>query len=125
MKRTALFLIDSSGAMLSALLLFVLLAQHTQYFGMPAETLYFLGGIAIALSLFALCCYLFATENPKRFLRILAGSNFTYCALTIVLLIVNAGSLTTLGVIYFILEILVISILSVTELKAASVIRSN
>lgn len=52
-------------------------------------------------------------------MKIIAMANLMYCCLTMGLVIYLHQQLTIIGLIYFILEIIIISILVVIELKAA------
>ncbi|RYM32161.1 hypothetical protein ERX46_15885 [Brumimicrobium glaciale] len=113
-----IFLIDAFGALLTTILLFSVLAQLEQYFGMPKDVLYLLAGIAFGLFIYSLSCNRFVKSNWKHFLRILIIFNSIYLLLSIGLIIKHSESLTVLGWIYFILEFIVIGVLITYELNS-------
>ncbi len=114
------FLLDGLGALLSVFLLGVVLVKLESIVGMPKHTLYFLAGIPCVFALYDLVCYKLADKNWRTLLRIIAIGNLVYCFISIGLLIRHFHLLTNLGLIYFILEILVLIILVYLELKYAS-----
>lgn len=114
-----LFLVDSLGALLSALMLGVVLVRFESTFGMPQKTLYLLSSIACIFFIYSSLCFLYTAENWRRYMKIIAITNLMYCCLTMGLVIYLYQKLTVTGVIYFILEIIVILILVTIELKIA------
>ena len=111
-----LFLIDGLGAILTALMLYVVLPAFGEYFQMPPNTLRFLSAIACILAIYSLCCYFFLDENRPLFLRIIGIGNLLYCLLTVAFLINYYHLLTTLDFIYFTVEIIIISGLAFIEI---------
>ncbi len=73
--------------------------------------------IAICLFLYSISIILIKPSNWKIFLKILAVSNILYCLLTIFQIFQNKSSLTLFGYLYFVVEVIVILILSYSELK--------
>lgn len=115
-----LFLIDSLGALLSAFLLGYVLVKFESTFGMPPKVLYILASIAGAFAVYSFVCFLGNLSNWRRFMRIIAIVNLLYCCLTLGLVIYLYQELSVLGVIYFVLEIIIIVLLAMVELKTAS-----
>jgi hypothetical protein len=111
-----LFLIDGLGAFLTALLLFCLLRPLHLYFGMPQSTLTTLSIIAFILGCYSITCFFFVTHYWKLFLRAITVANIMYCVATASLIGYYYQQLTIPGLIYFIVEILIISILLFLEL---------
>ena len=107
-----LFLIDSIGALLSAFFLGVVLVRWESHIGMPAHILYTLATIALLFSLHSLYCFLRYGDHWKQRLKIVAIANLLYCSLTLALVIYFYHPLTILGVVYFIVEIIVVVMLS-------------
>lgn len=124
-KVRKLFLIDSLGALLSAATLGLILTRFEQTFGMPHEVLYYLAGIACLLSIYSFICYSHLKENWRPYLKIIGIANLTYCCLTIVLVIFLFQKLTALGLLYFILEIIIVTILIIIELKTSVNLANN
>ncbi|MEL7120827.1 MAG: hypothetical protein AAFO07_15350 [Bacteroidota bacterium] len=103
-----IFLVDGLGALLSAAYLGILMVVLNEYFGMPVSVLYVLAGIACFFAVYSLSCHFFLKKNWKPFLGFIMTANLLYCVLTLVLVIYHFNGLTTLGVVYFILEMFVI-----------------
>lgn len=115
-----IFLIDTFGALLTTFLLFGILTQFEEYFGMPKKNLYLLSGIAFCLFIYSMSCYLFIKSNWNLFLKILIICNATYLLISSVIIIKNLDKLTALGLIYFILELIIIGIIIIVEYKTIS-----
>lgn len=111
------FLIDAIGALFSALFIFIILNYFENQIGLPAKTLIFLIIIAIVLSIFSFCCYLFQNNNLKQNLKVISRANILYCILTIFTLFAYRQVITKLGLLYFIFEIFIIFIIVKVELK--------
>ncbi|MNF35669.1 hypothetical protein D3C84_165470 [compost metagenome] len=122
-KQKTLFLIDSLGAFLTAFLLFVIMRQFDDYFGMPKTVLTSLSAIAICLCLYSTACFIFLKARWTAFIWIIGTANLLYCALTIGLLIKYYLLLTIIGIIYFLIEIVIICVLSYVEFNVATEIK--
>lgn len=77
-----LFVMDATGALISAVLLGIVLPYFEVYIGMPLLILYVLAGVALALSLYSLGCFLRSSNRWKRYLKGIAVANLIYCAFT-------------------------------------------
>ena len=117
-----LFLIDGSGAMLTAFLLFGILRSFNDYFSMPATTLIFLSLSALIFCLYDVICFLVLKANWAPYLMTISIANFLYSVFTAGLLIFHYSILTFLDLTYFITEIGSISLIASVELKTAFVI---
>ncbi len=115
-----MFLIDGFGALLSVFLLGFVLVQLESWIGMPKDTLYILAGIAVFFTIYSFFCAFRIKKNWRSFLKIIAFFNLSYCILTFLLLLFHQDDITTLGVIYFLLEIIVILSLVLFEFKVAT-----
>ena len=122
-KPKTLFLIDSLGAILTVLILFVIMRQLNEYIGMPIIVLTYLSIIAICFCIYSTACFLFLKERWTPFIRLIGVANLLYCALTIGLLIKHYSLLTIIGIIYFLIEIVIICGLSYVELNVATEIK--
>jgi hypothetical protein len=81
-----LFLIDGTGAVLTALLTAGPLGRYHAWFGMPQQTGYSLALIAALLAVYSFGCYFFCAQQ----LGLLQSgqsmtADFLYCLLTIIL----------------------------------------
>lgn len=115
-----LFLLDSIGALATALSLFVVRWAFHAHFGIPPNILQVLAAIALAYSLYSASCYLFLKKNPAPFIRIIAMANLLYVALIIGILFIHHAALSPIGLAYFIVEAAIISGLAMLEFKVAN-----
>ena len=113
-----LFLLDSSGAFLTAFFLVAILSIFEEYFGMPRQILTFLSIIALIYAIYSIYCYYFVGDKWRLFLKIICIANGLYCCLTIGLVFYFYPRLTILGITYFLLEIILICGLVIIERKA-------
>ncbi len=116
-----LFLIDGIGATISAIFLGVVMVQLDYVFGMPRNVLMVLAGVAILMALNSFFSYYRVTENQKLVLKRIAIANGLYCIVTLILVMIYFEKLTSLGVGYFIIEIIIIMGLMIWELKITNV----
>jgi len=112
-----LFLLDSLGAFLTALLLSQVLARFESSFGMPREILFVLAGIAACFALYSLLCHFFLKKKWQPYLKAIAIANTIYCLVTLGLVIYFFRSLTWLGILYFFGEIIVVVSLARIEIQ--------
>lgn len=110
-----IFLVDSLGACLSTCVLIAIIAPFEPFFRMPVPILYILAAIAASYALYALCCYLARPHNWSRYLRILVGANLLYAGLTASLVLYYYHRITIWCLLYFSLELVVISGLILLE----------
>lgn len=116
MKRQNIFMVDGLGAILSTVCL-GLLTHFEKTFGMPKNNLYVFIIISFLFSIYSFTCYFLAISNWRICLKIIAGLNLLYCLITAFSVIKNINSLTTIGYIYFILELIIVVILAFYEIK--------
>lgn len=86
---------------------------------MPKTVLTYLSVIAICFCIYSTACFLFLKGSWSPFIRLIGIANLLYCALTIGILIKYYPVLTTIGAIYFLIEIVIICGLSYIELNVA------
>ena len=112
-------LIDSTGAFVTALLLF-LFSGFDRLVGMPKEILHILSFVAGVYGVYSMSCYLFIKGSLKLFLIGLVIANILYCIITFTLVQYYYPQLSWWAVTYFICEIVIIGTLVLFELKAAT-----
>lgn len=122
-KPKILFLIDALGAMLTTFLLFVVFRNFNEYIGLPKTILSLLSAISMCFCLYSTVCFLYLKTNWTLFIRIISYANLLYCVLTIGQLITYTSIITTLGIIYFSTEGIIVCLLVYIELKVATKIR--
>jgi hypothetical protein len=116
-KPKNIFLIDSFGALLTALLLFVVLRTFNNFFGLSKNTFEYLSLLALIFSIYSISCFLIVNTNWKSFLKIISVANILYCILTFCILLYNYQSISVLGVVYFLSETIVIARIVYLEIK--------
>lgn len=109
-----LFLIDAIGALVSAIFIFILSNFNL---GISIQNITILISFALCLAVFSTTCFFSVLKNHTRFIRILAFANLLYCLLTIFVLIFHFNNLKSITLIYFPLELIIISLLIALELK--------
>lgn len=121
-----IFLIDGIGALITFLSLFGIGFWLQEYFGMPATILYSLGFVVVFYAIYSFSCYFFlfdkignALKKWQSFLKVIIAANSLYCVILFFLLIYFYQSLTILGFTYFSLEISIITVLVILEMKMA------
>jgi len=119
-KPSQMFLIDSLGAVLSAFLLGFVLVQLEYLIGMPKKELYFLALIACGFAVYSFLCYWRTPRNWRLFLKIIASSNLIYCFISIGLVVYHYEKLSDLGLLYFIIEFMILIIIATVEFKVAT-----
>lgn len=110
---------DAVGALLSAVLLGAVLTQLESVFGMPKDILYKLALVACFFAVYSYACSRLVGDNWKPFLFIIISANLLYCFVTATCVYISFDSLSGLGIIYFVLEMLVIIALVSIEIKVA------
>lgn len=117
-----LFAMDASGALLTAFFTGIVWTSFQQYIGMPPAILKLLAVIAVMISSYAAACFLFVKKGWPSFLKAILIGNGLYCILTLCLLGINYAALTLIGIIYFLGEIGIISLLICLEFKVLAAI---
>lgn len=102
------FLTDGAGALLSAILLISVVAPFENVFGLSRNYVITLFIPALAFACYSLGCYYLNFSQWKPLLRIIVVANLVYCVLTLVIPILQRRSVTALGLLYFIGEIVII-----------------
>lgn len=118
-----LFLIDGAGALLTAAMN-ILLIRFEEYIGMPVGMLYYLLAAAFTFAFFSFICYCTNPANPSLPLKIVAIANALYCLTTLLLMLVFYERLRIIGLAYFSVEIVVMTLLIGMEWTTAKAIRS-
>lgn len=111
-----LFLVDGIGALTSAVMLGLVLTTWEPFFGMPSRVLVPLALAAVVFAAYSLTCHRRNLGPP--FLLGIAMANTAYCGVTLALVVAHRASLTTLGLAYFVGEVLVILALVAAEFDA-------
>lgn len=124
-KPKTLFLIDGLGAMLTTLLLFVVLKNFNEYFRVPKTILTFFLAISMCFCLYSTACFFFLKSNWTPFIRVISYANLLYCVLTVGLVITYKSVISTLGMVYFLVEVIIICLLVYIELKVATAVKQN
>jgi hypothetical protein len=117
--KSRILLLDSFGALLTAILLFII-RQFEHTFGISGSLTSCLISLAILLSIFSALSYKFGNQKWKFLLKIIAMGNLLYCGLTVYLMFTNFASFKSFGKWYFAVEVFIILILSAIEFRIAT-----
>ncbi|MEM9848273.1 MAG: hypothetical protein AAF847_10315 [Bacteroidota bacterium] len=104
----AMLLVDGLGALLTALSIGVVLVQLERYFGMPPNVLYPLAYTAGGFAIYSLSCAFFLTDFQRIHFILIMLANTLYCTATLMLVFYFWQQLTVLGILYFLIEILIV-----------------
>ncbi len=113
-----LFLLDGTGALLSAFFLGVVLRQFQALFGMPEDPLAVLALLACGFVCYSWTCYFLVKDKWPIFLRVIMIANALYALLSLGLVYRHFEQLTALGVTYFVLELIVLVVVVWVEYVA-------
>lgn len=116
-KTKNIFLLDSFGALLTTILLFFVLRNFNVFLGLSKDVFEYLSIIAFSFFVYSISCYFLVKQNLKSFLKIICGANILYCVLTLGIIIHYYQSISVLGIVYFLAEIIVICLLASLEIK--------
>ena len=116
-----LFLIDGLGAFLTAFFLFAILRTFNEYIGMPQAILTKLSIVAVLFCVYSIGCFFLVNKNWKPFLLAISIANLLYCCVTIGFIMYYYPQLTSLGLTYFLLELVVVCGLVFVELSALTI----
>jgi len=114
-----LFQVDGFGAILSAVLLGIVLVKLERVFGIPKQTLYFLAFLPCLFAIYDFYCWNKIEKKIAIFLKGIAITNLLYCCLSIGLAFYHNKEITIWGWTYILIEIAIVSGLSLIELKVA------
>ena len=114
------FLIDGSGAAISALLLLFIIAPFESCFGFPTDVAIKLAFLPVFFCIYSLTCHFTKKSSSPILLKIIAIANVLYCLLSITLIVYFFPKLTIFGIFYFTIEKLVVVSLALWEWKIAS-----
>lgn len=110
-KHYNIFLLDALGASVSALLLFFLIKPNEPFFGVANSTAINLSIPVLGLLVFSSMCFFLKPQNWKLFMKMVIFGNLSYCLFTATIIFLSYKELTILGLLYFLLEILVIFVI--------------
>jgi hypothetical protein len=124
-KPRNLFLVDAIGAMITTVILVVILINFNHYFGISKTTFSYLSLFVAFLCIYSTTCFFFLKDNWVIYIRIISSANLLYCLLTLGLMIFNHAELTIIGLIYFLVEMAIISGFVYIELSVANTIKEK
>lgn len=112
-----LFLIDGSGAILSAFLLGVVLVKFQIIIGVPSKTLYILAIMPILFATYDFYCYRKTHQKTGLFLKGIAILNLIYCCISLGFIFFHFETITKLGLVYILIEIVIVLFLAIIEFR--------
>lgn len=117
LKPSQLFLIDSLGALGSAIMHGIILRHFHQLIGIPQRTLLYLAIVALLFSMYSMLCFILKPKNWQTHLKRIGFANIGFCLVTLIVLAIFKTEVTRLGIAFFMVEILIIFILAIYELR--------
>lgn len=120
-----IYLIDTIGATLSMTYVFLIGCFFQNYFGLSATWWFVLSGVAFGIALYSAFCFFTAPKNNITRLSIIITNNLLYKLLSLAVLICNYDSLTLLGLCYLMMELFVLTLIILLELKVLAAFKMN
>ncbi|MDC1221096.1 hypothetical protein N8Z47_00345 [Salibacteraceae bacterium] len=114
-----IFLIDGTGALLSAFMLGFVLVTLERVIGIPSSTLFFLAIWPVGFAIYDFYCYRFKKDNFGPFLYCIAIINLLYCVLSAGFGLYHFETITWLGSSYLMFELLIVMSLAFIEFLVA------
>jgi hypothetical protein len=118
-KHYSVFLLDAMGAFVSIFLLFFLIAPNENFFGLSYLISTNLSIPISVLLIFSTICFFSKPQNWKQFMKFVIFGNLAYCLFTVIIIFQNFKQLTLWGVLYFLIEIIVI--LFIVKIEIATI----
>lgn len=116
-KTRNIFLLDSLGALLTTILLYFILRNFNDFFGLSKDIFERLSIIAFIFFAYSISCYFLVKQNWRSFLKIICTFNMFYCLLTFAIILYHYETISFFGIIYFLVEIFVITLIVFLERK--------
>lgn len=110
---------DGVGAILTCILLVMIFGFSSDLSGEILTIVHSLALIAFLFSIYSLTCYKLNVQKWRPLLKGIAFANITYCLLTGFFLSTFWNDLTSFGVTYLAIEIVIVLILASVELRTA------
>ena len=117
MSIRKLFLLDGSGALLTALMLMLVLPKLDLLTGIDPDMITVMVLIAFLLTAMSLTFIFTYNQQSYKVLQVIGISNLLYSGIIVVVLLVHGSSMKPLGMTYFILEGLVVALLGLVEIR--------
>jgi hypothetical protein len=106
-----IFLFDGLGAAIHAFSAGILLVKYQPEIGMPYPILDYMSIIACCCAIYSLACFYLLKQTWRPFLLAIIAANLLYACFSIACVGYFWQNITTLGRVYFGLELLVIGLL--------------
>ena len=117
MSIRKLFLLDGSGALLTALMLMLVLPKLDLLTGIDPDMITVMVLIAFLLTAMSLTFFFTYNQQSYKVLQVIGISNLLYSGIIVVVLLVHGSSMKPLGMTYFILEGLVVALLGLVDIR--------
>ncbi len=115
-----IFLLDSFGALVTAICIGVIMVQFNSLFNIPVKILYTLASIAVFLCIYSFSVFKIFPKKWPMLLKFLSQMNLAYCIITVLMLLTFRQSITAWSMAYFTCEIVIILILVSFEQRLVS-----
>ena len=115
-----IFVLDGLGALFTAFSLGVVLVKLDYIFGIPRTSLIILSIIPLFYFLYDCFCYFKAKNNIGFYIKGIAILNLLYCPISVGFHLYNGDSITLVGWIYIVIEIIGVAAIAILEFKFAN-----
>ena len=112
-----IFLLDGFGALVSASIMGIIIAHQVSFFGLPANAAYFLAVFPCFFFVFSIYTHFSLPKDWITNLKMIIIANLLYCFISIGVVFYHFEALINIGVAYFILELIVVLIVVILELR--------
>jgi len=117
MSIRKLFLLDGSGALLTALMLMLVLPKLDLLTGIDPDMITVMVLIAFLLATMSLTFFFTYNQQSYKVLQVIGILNLLYSGIIVVVLLVYGSSMKPLSMTYFILEGLVVALLGLVDIR--------
>ncbi len=126
--KNYIFLIDATGALLSFTLTYFLWKSLDDLFGLPRNALYLICSLALGLMCFSIASHFFSLRKKSTklvLLNVLIVLNLAYCIFIISVIYIFTEMISAFGIIYWTLEMVLISLLIFLEFATTQKLKDN
>lgn len=121
-QQRNIFLLDGIGALVSAIIMGLIIANYVPFFGLPKEAAYFLTVFPCLFMVYSLYCHFQKPKPFQSYLKMIIIANLLYCFISLGVVFYHYESLTKFGLGYLLLEKAVVLLVIIVELKVLKTI---
>jgi len=115
--RKKIFLLDGIGALMTALIVGFVVGLNPELFGVPSSICKLLSLIAFVFAAYSCGCFFLLPQFSIWFLFVICAANSLYILYTLALVVRYFETIKVLGIVYFILEAIIVGVLISFEVR--------